>query len=331
MSRFDFRKYFFTTAILILLGTGVSSAHTEGTLCSDAEISDVNSTLRLYGNNDLERQCFVTEVPSSGLLMLEAAVPSTAAVEPRLDVLGHRCDSAIGAAPSARTLTRIANRQLLEVSQPGAFQFCVTPQDPEKTLDDYRVFNHFVAADFAKDDGNEHEPDPDPFAGSNGCRVAVASAFTKDDGNEHEPDPDPFGGPTKPCDRRSLEKTRELCKAQQVDDVADTALCATWIDSGKGVIAEIGNSWRDDSDWYTFDVGTLTTIHIESFGSTAVLGGLYSDGGLLLATGQDAGPEGNFRMVKTLSPGRYFVQVTGSAGSEGRYGLSVNSIATDNL
>lgn len=320
MFRFDFRNVFGVSAVLVFLFAG-SSAAASYDWCETAEISDVDSTLRVRGDRADNRQCFTTELPSAGWLLLEATVPSTAAAEPRLEFLGRRCDASVDVGQPFRHHTRSAGSSLLEVNEAGNYQFCVAPQDPAQWLDDFRVTNRFAA--FGKEHEYEHEPDPDPLVDPFGCGDTRLGhiPFGKEHEYEHEPDPDPFT--LDPCDPR----LRRVCLGNVVDDHADTLGCASIVGFGRSVAAELGNGWQDDSDLFGFHVDEPATVRIESTGVSDTLGGLYDRYGYRLQTDDDSGAAANFRIVKTLVPGWYFARVEG--GGEGTYELKVEALVSE--
>jgi hypothetical protein len=352
MSRFDHRNVIAFGALLIVLA-GASEAATDD-LCETAGFSDVNTTLRFHGGDTSTRQCFTTELPSAGWLLLEATVPSTAAVEPRLEFLGHRCDASLDDGRPFLYHTRSAGSLLVEVAAAGSYRFCVAPQDPVQWLDDYRVINRFAA--FDKDHGYEHEPDPDPLADPSGCggsRIGQI-AFGKDHGYEHEPDPDPFSSPADCVCRELVAATasdkdhgyehepdpdpfaidpcdpsrRRVCFGSVADDYADTLGCAAIVALGRPVSAALGDGWQDDGDLFAFHVDEPATVWIESTGASDTVGGLYDRYGNRLRSDDDSGAAANFRIVKSLTPGWYFARVEGGAGDVGTYELTIEAFAT---
>ncbi len=352
MSKFHHGNVICLGVLLFALSVGASVAAVAD-VCDTSRFSDVNSTLRLRSGEASVSQCFMTELPSAGWLLLEATVPSSATTEPRLEFLGQFCDPQNGGGQPFRYLARTAGGLVIEVKEAGNHHFCVVAQDPAQVLGDYRLVNGFVASSFTKDDENEHEPEPDPLAGptcytsrSNGfakddenehepepdplsgepsCRAMGWSGFSKDDENEHEPEPDPFSGDM--CRGPLTKVLREICSLNRTDDVADVPTCATAVELGDEARAELGNDWWDDDDWFSFQVRELTTVAIESNGATYVAGSLYDRNGYRLMT-DDGGLEGNFRIVRTLSPGRYFVRVEGSGAAEGAYGIGFERLDT---
>jgi hypothetical protein len=323
---------FFVALVLISLTPAGASGDN---LCAKARYSEVNSVVRGSGNPSFERDCFETYLPSAGLLMLEVTVPDAAQIEPRLDFLGRRCDGWEGHRESFEYQARLANSVLVEVRGAGNYLFCVTAQDPAEKLDDFKLVNGFATLGLEKGDPDESEPEPDPLVGTAG--------FDKGDPDESEPEPDPLvgtaglekGDPDEsepepdPLVAGPLAELRRICGQTRADDHGDTLRCATPIALGREVRAEVGNDWGDDADLFAFTVGELTSVLIETTGVTDTAGGLYDANGYLLRTAGGGGSGENFRIVKTLSPGRYFVRVAGGVGAEGPYGLTVGELVAD--
>ena len=76
--------------------------------------------------------------------------------------------------------------------------------------------------------------------------------------------------------------------------------------AGQELAAELGNGWGDDADVFAFTLREAGTVTFETRGGID---------GYRLATDDDGGTGGGFRLVKVLAPGRYFLRVEGSAGS----------------
>ncbi len=112
-----------------------------------------------------------------------------------------------------------------------------------------------------------------------------------------------------------------LCRPVGLDDHPDTFGCATPLELDRSVMGEIGNDWSDDADTFALTLNTMRTVAIETTGSTDTYGGIYDRFGRLLAADDDGGEGNNFRLIKTLVPGRYFIRVEGSNRAEGAYDL----------
>lgn len=113
----------------------------------------------------------------------------------------------------------------------------------------------------------------------------------------------------------------------------DTFLCRTALTDGSGALycaGEIGLGAQTsvevtsaEPSLYTFVLETHETVSLESRGAFDARGELLDVNGARLAVNDNGGDAGNFRITRTLAPGRYYVKVTGGAGAEGRTTLLV--------
>lgn len=112
------------------------------------------------------------------------------------------------------------------------------------------------------------------------------------------------------------------------DDHADSAGGATAIGADSRRVAQIN---RDgDADWFRVSFTAAGTWTVGSFdpapgGPTAdVIGEIFaSDGSTRLAINDDKSPTSrHFEIAQNVTPGTYFLRVTGHAGTTGAYGLS---------
>lgn len=107
----------------------------------------------------------------------------------------------------------------------------------------------------------------------------------------------------------------------------DTFLCRTTETDASGALycaGEIGFSAltsvaveRDQPSLFTFVLDTHETVRLESAGALDTRGQLLDVAGTLLAENDNGGDGRNFRMARTLGPGRYYVKITGASGAEG--------------
>jgi len=72
-------------------------------------------------------------------------------------------------------------------------------------------------------------------------------------------------------------------------------------------------------------VSVVPWVEISTHGTTDTTGELYDRFGNRLDRVADGGEGGNFRMVRTLSPGVYFVRVAGEGSASGPYALMVRT------
>lgn len=290
--------------------------------CANATTVPLNTTIRSFHVSGNEPQCFAAYLPS-GALNLDVAVPGQAAAEARITFHGRACEAAGEAKENFAYLERSATSMLLEIRTPGNYFFCVTAQDPTGQLDEIKLRNSFVEGGIltAKgDDPEVTEPPPDPMLFNPGSGLCAATKG--DDPEVTEPPPDPKVGDLA-CKVEAIRKV--TCGLGETDDHGDTPFCATPILPGRSSSGEIGNPWRDDDDFFALRLTAMQTVRIETTGDTDTFGGLYDRRGCRIAMDDDGGSGANFRIVKTLSPGLYFVRVEGRGGAEGPYQLNVEA------
>jgi pre-peptidase len=116
----------------------------------------------------------------------------------------------------------------------------------------------------------------------------------------------------------------DACHLGDTDDYGDSFLCAEPIaidGSANGAISVPGTT--SDYDVFTFSLNSAATLTLESSGSTDVAGSLYDNDGVLLESNDNGGSSPNFRIVRSLSAGRYYLRVQG-VSDDGSYSLSVS-------
>lgn len=238
--------------------------------------------------------CFEIYVPSAGSLLVEAS-DALSSVELRLDFAGRLCDGEpCGGAPAWRWLERHASGGVVEVREAGMHRICASAQDAELPVYEVKLLSGFAPGWIAKD-GNpeEEEPDPDP------------TPFKDGNPEEEEPDPDPF----------SAEPRRfgEICRRMAEDDHGDVMACASRLELGETVRAELGDGREEDDDVFSFVLDELRTVQVTVEGAAAE-GFLLDRWGRRLEA-DEAVSDGRLRLVKTLVPGRYYVRLRGGAGA----------------
>jgi hypothetical protein len=290
----------------LLTGAGMSHAGMGEMACDVATPLDLNGSLRL----DVEGTSFLArlEVPAAGLLSVDAAVPVGAAGAARLAF--EACGDS---SPTSAVLDRSATHLVLGVT-PGTYAFRVVPQDPRVPFTDLRLRTAFV--------GNVAEgPDgPQPKEG--------------EDEEEIELEPNPVLHPGLGEGRSLHARMDALCRRSavedgRVDDHGDSFPCATLLHPGQTARGEISNGWGDDADVYRLPVGgagddRLWTLTLETTSGLDTVGTLYDRFGQPL---QKVDGGGDFRIVRTLAPGTYFVRVESRDGHEGPYALRAEATA----
>lgn len=85
---------------------------------------------------------------------------------------------------------------------------------------------------------------------------------------------------------------------------------------------------RSDEDYFRLSVPRSGTLTVETTGSTDTHGTLYTASGGSLVSNDDSGSGTNFRIVRPVSAGTYYVRVSGSANARtGSYTLRVSFTA----
>jgi hypothetical protein len=118
----------------------------------------------------------------------------------------------------------------------------------------------------------------------------------------------------------------DVCHLGDLDDHGDSFLCASALTvGGSSVSGQItySNSTAD-GDMFTFELSSSATVTIESTGSTDVTATLYDADGDVLDSDDNSGTTSpNFKVIESLSAGRYYVRVEGVSTATGSYSVSV--------
>ena len=113
-----------------------------------------------------------------------------------------------------------------------------------------------------------------------------------------------WGDPAQPCP----------CPAREIADHGEVAETATLMGIGPPLTGTIGSA--ADIDVFRLDLAGNATVEWSTSGASDTRGRLLDAGGKVLSADDDGGPGGhNFKIVETLEPGVYYVEVTGDAGS----------------
>lgn len=150
------------TALVALLSLPGSVTATE--LCDSAADRLFIFSEPAQGIPDGAQRCYATELPSTGVWLVDANAGLGTDVRPSLWISATPCDAdPEDTGPFLQALHRTAGSALLRVLAPGRHLFCVTARDPGQTLGRYWVSSLF-APNAAAGDPDEDEPDPRPFS-----------------------------------------------------------------------------------------------------------------------------------------------------------------------
>ena len=115
---------------------------------------------------------------------------------------------------------------------------------------------------------------------------------------------------------------RWLAPTGPVDDHGDTRAQATRVGLNTNTNGNLEQA--GDYDYFRLTVTQAGNLTVETSGSTDTYGSLLDTSGTQLAENDDGGSSTNFRIVRRVTAGTYYVAVRGFSGSTtGRYTLSV--------
>ncbi len=280
--------------------------------------SDVH---RQAGDFAGESHCYRLELPVAGVWHLSLATPRNAG-----DAYFEIFDPA-GRRAKVETFERSATERLTFVP-PGSWFVHVRSEDPRRPVPAYRLSSGFAETARTElswkseedgeleieSEGLKSEEDGELEIESEGLRAAcgLPDGKSEEDGElEIESE-----GIVTGCGLGTAQLRQALCRS--TDDHGDAMTCATPL--GRRPSAELGNGWGDDVDVFRFSIGRWRTVEI------ATSGGLETRGALFDAAGQrlDTAAGDGFRLVRTLRPGTYYVQVSGDV--PGSYELNVRRL-----
>ena len=278
-----------------------------------------------------EVHCYRLDIVDSAWLYLNLSVAGSATSGARFDLL-----------PTASGRFGRNADEIWGLVEPGTYFLTVRAEDPHQPLPAYRLTTEHLELDHQAEKGEndgEIEIEPEELAWPGSCgqvekgendgeieiepEEIVAPAFPdkgENDG-EIEIEPEELTAPQCGRPRRLVER---LCGAGERDDHDDRLLCATPL-IGKAS-GEIANGWGDDADVFGFRIHQWQTVVLSTAGGVDTRGTLLDAHGMVLEANDDGGESGNFRVVRTLAPGTYFVRVQG-VGSTGNYSLSLEALA----
>ncbi len=336
------RNIFAVVFCTLLFAADPADAAGSADACANATPLPLGSILRAHLQDARASSYFVLEIPEPGVVFVNVSSSGVLGGEVRLGDAGSVCDALNEHQPlwieqTARDLTFVTQH-------PGRFFFRVAGQDPLQPPDVFKVSAGFVrmvdlraGAEKEEDDevfeiepdgnaaGADKEEDDEVFEIEPDSEAAGADKEEDDEVFEIEPDENLFS-----ADESAVSDliSRQLCGLELADDHGDTPGCATLIADRQGEISgEIGNAWGDDQDYFALRVTSLETVQITVAGATDTRGSLYDRYGHRLAMDDDGGAGTGFRIVESLSPGLYFLEVEGSGSAEGPYRVRVDIVS----
>ena len=109
------------------------------------------------------------------------------------------------------------------------------------------------------------------------------------------------------------------------DDHGDTRSDATDLAPGSSVQGEIEE--EDDDDYFRVQVTEAGTLTVYATGSLDTRGELQGSDGSILASDDDGGDGGNFRIAHDVGPGAYYVRVNSYGTATGSYVVLASFVA----
>jgi hypothetical protein len=149
-----------STALLLLCLPGSLAA---ADLCDSATDRPFTFNELAQGLAPGEQRCYATDLPSTGVWLVDVSVDLLEETKPALWISSEPCvrdEETEG--PATQMLYRTADEALLRVLIPGRYLFCVSARDSERSLE-----RHWITSLFAPQttgDPDEDEPDPDPLS-----------------------------------------------------------------------------------------------------------------------------------------------------------------------
>jgi hypothetical protein len=291
--------YLSTALIAGLLAGSAAATESAATraFCRDLIPIRGDLTWRDPGSDGGVDHCFEIISPEAGILMIDLATRDATAARSRLIPARTRKLGAPG--EDAVVLKRSSTSLLVIFAAAGSYHLRVGAEDPWRPISPYKLQVTFLepAGEIVKD-GGEIEDEPDQLQIGIGVYdlASVSGELSA--------------------------ALAELCAQSEQDDHGGTPLCATAIGLDETLTGEIGNAWGDDEDVFRFHLAEQHTLEIQGDGETATLGELYDRYGNRLGEGDEST---SLWIVRTLSPGTYFIRVTGKWHTSGPYSLTVRS------
>ena len=117
----------------------------------------------------------------------------------------------------------------------------------------------------------------------------------------------------------------DLCGLGELDDHGSMPLCASPFaigDTAEGVIEDVTGG---DEDFFTLSLDEQRTVAIDITGNVALT--IYDTRGQQLSFDQAEGFPQGFQVVRTLSPGRYYLAISGPTAEISGYTVTLGEIA----
>ncbi len=107
----------------------------------------------------------------------------------------------------------------------------------------------------------------------------------------------------------------------RIEPIATTSVGLPYTSSGYSI------SPAGDNDWFSFTLTSTQVVDIYTSGSIDTYGGLYHSTGTFLESDDADGSGSNFRIIRSLSAGTYYVRVSGqSSSTTGSYTLRIGAV-----
>ncbi|MEM8962994.1 MAG: hypothetical protein AAGD38_16040 [Acidobacteriota bacterium] len=241
----------------------------------------------------VDHHCHQLDLAASGLLhlSLHGATARVVIDDARVVVLDRRAD------------------ERLVWIEAGTYIVEIVAEDPLHPLDAYRLETRFEELTRSETDG-ELELEPELDAPLRGDDVAIQVRGEEDGELELEPELD--NG-----DSQGLRVRLDALCRHANDDHADTLACASQIDHR--IVGALDNGWGDDVDVFRLELDGWQAVEI-------TIGGAITPRITLLdPVGQRLDVDSDGRLVRTLSPGTYYLRVD-SEHEVGAYDLLVNPL-----
>lgn len=289
-----------------------------------------NATLHGYASGDESVLLFRLRLPVAGVVTVDLATPAPRGPMAKIDLFHG----------DASILEQSATHLALAAGAARTLYFRAATEDSQEVLGSYKLTTSFVEAEVVQDEigsavrrrfyaagvdrkSDPEDVNPDPNAVRAGGRRLLASvlfplsASPAKKSDPEDVDPDPNAARAETLVQEQVLYYEETCvPAGEADDHGDTVSCASPLVLGRSVGGEIGNAWGDDGDVFELVLSGLTTVEIATSGGSDTYGTLFDHRGQRLAVDDDGAGDGNFRIVTTLGPGRYFVRVESAAAAD---------------